>query len=43
MFSDDTLPPLPESERTYDHDVMAAISEAEWLAFQRDLEADWRL
>lgn len=39
----DTLAPLPDAERTYDDDLIAEMAEADWLAFMRDLESDWRL
>jgi hypothetical protein len=43
MSDTDTLVPLPDSERTYDDDLIAEMAAADWHAFQRDLESDWRL
>lgn len=42
MTDFDSIPPLDGAERA-DDDVMAMHDAADWLAFQRDLESDWRL
>jgi hypothetical protein len=39
----DSLPPPCDDDRTCDDDIIAAHAAADWLAFQRDLESDWRL
>lgn len=35
----ESIPPQAE----WDHDILSEQAERDWQAFQRDLEAEWRL